>query len=210
MPVFRQSAPAPAWCEVTSFEIIEIGQFETTSIRRKAPRELLVATYGTGEVRIGDRLNVLREPQFLAIPDEVDEVRLAGTSRPVQFVRFCGQWGPEVFGCGTFRVSFAERSIFVGDPVTYPKTTSFDSHYHDYDEYFVILEGSGTVVIGDASYRVRPGDCIPLGAGHHHDIPLIDAPLKAAYFETTGFGQKRLGHLWNYAHGQAVPQPGRV
>ena len=33
-----------------------------------------------------------------------------------------------------------------GDPVDYPKTTGFDNHYHDCDEYWIIYEGSGVAV----------------------------------------------------------------
>jgi mannose-6-phosphate isomerase-like protein (cupin superfamily) len=57
---------------------------------------------------------------------------------------------------------------------------------------------------------VRPGDCVTIGMGHHHDFPLIDAPVKAVFFETTLEGAKRVGHLWNHTHGLAQPKPERI
>ena len=38
-----------------------------------------------------------------------------------------------------------------GDPVTYPKHTAIDRHYHDCDEYWIILEGAGEVVVDDGT-----------------------------------------------------------
>ena len=58
-----------------------------------------------------------------------------------------------------------------GDPVAYAKTTSIDSHYHDCDEYWIVLEGAATVVVGDRHMKVAAGDCVPIGMGHHHDLP---------------------------------------
>ena len=49
-----------------------------------------------------------------------------------------------------------------GDAVAYPKTTRVDSHYHDCDEYWILLEGRATVVVGDAAMEMRPGDGVNL------------------------------------------------
>jgi mannose-6-phosphate isomerase-like protein (cupin superfamily) len=209
MPYFRSGDRAPSWCELEAFQIVEVSAYQTVTLRRRGPQDLLLVTYGTGKVQFPDHLTVVRESQFLAIPDGITQFELSGTSRPVQAIHFSGRWGADVYGCGLFRVSLDVRSQFVGDPVEYPKATSFDSHYHDYDEYWIIMEGSGTAVVGDTCYHVRPGDCIPIGAGRHHDFPLVDAPVKAAYLEVSACGQKRLGHLWNYMHGKAEPQPDR-
>jgi hypothetical protein len=34
--------------------------------------------------------------------------------------------------------------------------------------------------------------------------------VKAVFFETTLERGKRVGHLWNHTHGDAVPEPGRI
>ena len=95
-----------------------------------------------------------------------------------------------------------------GDPVSYPKATAFDAHYHDCDEYWIIFEGEGVAVSEGIAYDVAPGDCIATGMGHHHDFPQASETVRAVFFETTLKGDKRRGHLWNHTHGPAQPQPG--
>ena len=73
-----------------------------------------------------------------------------------------------------------------------------------------MLQGEGEAVVGDQHDRMRLGDCLCIGMGHHHDFPIIDSEVKAVFFETTLQGRKRTGHLWNHTHGPAVPQPERV
>ncbi|MGH2616746.1 MAG: cupin domain-containing protein, partial [Thermomicrobiales bacterium] len=91
------------------------------------------------------------------------------------------------------------------DPVSYPKTTSFDSHYHDCDEYWIVWAGRGVAVSEGQEYEVGPGDCVATGMGHHHDFPRVQEPVQAVYFETTLQGAKRRGHLWEHTHGLAQP-----
>ncbi len=133
-----------------------------------------------------------------------------GATRDAQVVSLSGTWGNELGGCGIFRATNEAAPANAGDPVSYPKTTSVDSHYHDCDEYWIILEGGGTVVVGDRHMPVSVGDCVPIGLGHHHDLATVTDPVKAVYFETTLEGEKRVGHLWNHTHGPAEPRPERI
>ncbi len=121
-------------------------------------------------------------------------------------VRMCGRWGEQTGGSGLFEVRTSDSPQDRGDPVDYPKTTNFDRHYHDCDEYWIIFAGSGIAVSEEKFYQLHPGDCLATGMGHHHDFPRSGEPVKAVYFETTLEGQKRLGHLWNHTHGQAEPK----
>ena len=73
-----------------------------------------------------------------------------------------------------------------------------------------MLQGQGTVFVGERHMIVTAGDCVPIGMGHHHDLPLIAAPVTAVYFETTLEGEKRVGHLWNHTHGLAQPKAERI
>lgn len=210
MSVFRVgTGVVPEWCELKNLEFTDVGCGETATIERRFPNEVLLVTYGTGQFRYEGGSVVVRESQFWTMPDGVEKVEVSGTIRPVTVLRFAGDWGQDMYGCGLFNVALDIRCQFVGDPVSYPKATSFDSHYHDYDEYWIILEGSGTVVVGDEHYFVRPGDCVAIGAGYRHDFPLVDARVKTAYLEISAVGEARLGHLWEYAHGPAVPYSGR-
>jgi mannose-6-phosphate isomerase-like protein (cupin superfamily) len=132
------------------------------------------------------------------------------TTADTTLVRMCGNWGNELGGSGIFRVAPGAERGDGGDPVSYPKTTQFDSHYHDCDEYWILFQGRGTAVSEGRSYDVGPGDCVATGMGHHHDFPTVIEPVQAVLFETTLMGRKRLGHLWEHTHGPAQPQPDRA
>lgn len=210
MSVFKVGSDTiPSWCDLKKLESIETGCGETKTISRDNPNEILLVTYGTGQFRYEGGSAVVRESQFFIVPESVDTIEVSGTIRPVHVLRFSGDWGADMFGCGQFTVALDSKCQFVGDPVSYPKATSFDSHYHDYNEYWVIVEGSGTVVVGEQSMLVRQGDCIAIGAGYNHDFPLIDSKVKAAYIEISAVGERRLGHLWEHMHGPAIPFEGR-
>ncbi|WP_027527881.1 cupin domain-containing protein [Bradyrhizobium sp. Ec3.3] len=208
MPVFRSDQAPPAWCELRSFEIIDLTKDQNARYRRSQSRERLLMTLGTIQLVYSGGSVVLNENQFIDLP--VDEWSLKAYSPRAQIVRLSGRWGDDVAGCGIFRVSNQEDPTHVGDPVSYPKATSVDSHYHDCDEYWIVLEGSCTTVVGDRHMTVNVGDCVPIGMGHHHDMPSVTAPVKAVFFETTLEGEKRVGHLWNHTHGQARPKHERL
>jgi mannose-6-phosphate isomerase-like protein (cupin superfamily) len=121
----------------------------------------------------------------------------------------CGNWRGET-ASGLFNVGISDGREDKGDAVDYPKETSFDCHYHDCDEYWVLFAGRGIAVSENASYEVGPGDCVATGMGFHHDFPIAHEPVSAVYFETELEGPGRRGHLWNHTHGEAVPQTERV
>ena len=95
--------------------------------------------------------------------------------------------------------------------MTYPKHTAIDRHYHDCDEYWIILEGTGEVVVDDRHAKVAPRR---LPVHRHRPSARFPAdrvrPVKAVFFETTLYGRKRTGHLWNHTHGPAEPHAERV
>ena len=152
---------------------------------------------------------MLRDGQFVD-PQGYDAWQTTAGARGAEIVRLSGHWGTELGGCGIFSAANDPDWKNTGDPVTYAKMTSIDSHYHDCDEFWIILEGAGTVVVGDRHLKVVAGDCVPIGMGHHHDMSVVTSPVRAVYFETTLAGEKRVGHLWNHTHGPARPMPGRI
>jgi mannose-6-phosphate isomerase-like protein (cupin superfamily) len=208
VPVFRSDQTPPAWCELRSFEIIDFANGHEASYRRSQPRERLLMTFGTIQLIHSGGSVVLKENQFVDVA--VDQWRLKACSPRAQIVRLSGRWGNEVAGCGIFRVTNQENPAHAGDPVGYPKTTSVDPHYHDCDEYWIVLEGACTTVVGDRHMTMNVGDCEPIGMGHHHDMPSVTSPVKAVFFETTLEGEKRVGHLWNHTHGRAQPKAERI
>jgi mannose-6-phosphate isomerase-like protein (cupin superfamily) len=204
----RRNQGFPDWCELRSFDILDLIEGQEISQQRREGKERLIGTAGTTQLILPAGSVVLKESQFYEL--SADRWRLRGCSTISQVVRLSGRWGADLGGCGIFRVVRQDYPVNLGDPVTYPKTTSVDVHYHDCDEYWIMLEGEGTAAIGERQIPVRPGDCVTIGMGHHHDFPLVDAPVKAVFFETTLEGARRVGHLWNHTHGPAQPRPERV
>ncbi|HYZ63711.1 MAG TPA: cupin domain-containing protein [Acetobacteraceae bacterium] len=210
MTTFRTGETPPAWCELTGFEPLELGRDQAVTRTPETARERLIGTAGTVQVRQGGRSMLLKPAQFLDIEPGAGPYTVVGHSDPAGVVRLCGHWGEELGGCGLFAVTRTDAPETKGDPVSYPKHTAIDSHYHDCDEYWIVLQGSGEAVVGGRHDRLQPGDCLCIGMGHHHDFPLIDSEVKAVFFETTLEGRKRTGHLWEHTHGKATPQPERV
>jgi len=209
VPAFRSGEAPPAWCELGGFEILDLTEGAIVEQARRAPAERLLVTAGAVQLVLADSTLILKENQFLD-PAGAPSWRLRGCSANAQLVRLFGRWGRDLGGCGIFRVAEQEKPANIGDPVSYEKRTSVDSHYHDCDEYWVILEGAGTVVVGASRMKVTRGDCIPIGMGHHHDMPLAPEPVKAVFFETTLERLKRVGHLWAHTHGAAEPAAERI
>ena len=211
MPVFKSGKGlAPGWCELEYFEIVKLPTGATYVFERVGAKEKLVV--GTGRCRVTCAgLTVDAEPGAivdLTEPDGRFEVVEVGSETTL--VRMCGRWGDKTGWSGVFTIEPCDDPHDGGDPVDYPKQTKFDNHYHDCDEYWIVIEGRGTVVSEGKSYEVGPGDCLATGMGFHHDFPQAFEPVKGVFFETTLEDQKRLGHLWEHTHGPALPKPNRA
>jgi hypothetical protein len=208
MTLFNNERMPPTWCELRAFDIVDFKAGDTVRHSRRQTKERLLVTSGTVQFQSDDGSIVLKENQFI---DPINvEWTIVGCSMTAQLVRLSGIWGTEVSGCGIFRVTNQDNPKDVGDPVSYPKTTGVDSHYHDCDEYWIVLEGECEVVVGTLNLPMSPGDCLAIGIGHHHDMPRVHTPVKAVFFETTLERGKRIGHLWNHTHGLAMPAPERM
>lgn len=211
MPVFRQDSPdIPEWCELRGFAEVELGPGEAVSLVRNGPREIVVGTHGTGQVDWREGARSITEGQSVALPDGAADYTLHAVGKPAYFMRLWGDWGPRIGGVGVFRVEPNGPARNVGDPADYPKLTGIDRHYHDYDEYWIVIEGSGLARIDDRSVPMRRGDCVATGTGHPHDIQQVNGPFRAVYLETTLRRQERVGHLWEHTHGLSLPDPERA
>ena len=211
MPVFKSGLDqAPDWCEMRFFEIIELPAGATHIFERCHPKEKLIVGLGQCRIACDGETVVVDEGASLDLRGATSRFEVVDTLSPATLVRLCGQWGDEVGGSGMFTLRKSDHPVDKGDPVTYPKATNFDNHYHDCDEYWIILQGRGVVVSEGKPYEVGPGDCVATGMGHHHDFPQVHEPVRGVYFETTLEGQKRRGHLWDHTHGPAQPMRDRV
>jgi mannose-6-phosphate isomerase-like protein (cupin superfamily) len=211
MPLIRPTDnDLPAWCEMRHYEIVRLNPGETHTFERRSPKEKLIVGEGQCRISFGGQTVEGVQKTNLDISAPGDQFEITGVTEPTVLVRMGGDWGEERGGSGLFSVEASDNPKDKGDPVDYPKNTNLDSHYHDCDEYWIILSGRGEVVSEGKQYPAEPGDCLAIGMGHHHDFPLVYEPVRAVYFETTLQGQKRRGHLWNHTHGPAQPQWDRV
>ncbi|HEY3378320.1 MAG TPA: hypothetical protein VGL77_12580 [Armatimonadota bacterium] len=211
MPIFRAGAgQAPAWCELERFELIALQRGERRQLPRTGQREHLIVCRGLLQATSGATTSTLPEGGQLELTAaEAEGYSLTALNETLVF-HAAGHWG-----------SITSSGIFTARPGTppthdtpypYAKTTTFDNHYHDCDEYWIILDGHCRAVSEGQCYDVAPGDCIVTGMGWHHDVASIEGegPLKGVWFEGTLEGQKRVGHLWEPQHGPAEPKPERM
>ena len=211
MPVFKSgNGLAPEWCEMEYFDILHLPAGARHRYERTGAKEKLVVGKGRCRIRTGDQVFDAEERANLDLTAPDDRFEIEEVAEDVTLIRMCGRWGDETGGSGLFAVDRTDKRKDRGDPVSYTKETSFDSHFHDCDEYWIIFEGYGIAVSEGKCYEVGPGDCVATGMGHHHDFPQVDEPVKAVYFETTMEGRKRPGHLWTHTHGPAEPKPERA
>jgi mannose-6-phosphate isomerase-like protein (cupin superfamily) len=201
--VVRRGDAFPDWCEVKSFSQLDLKPGIEARMAVAERRARLLATAGSFQVRRGGRSQVLREQQFFDLAAG-DAVLVA--SGIAQAVVLEGAWGDELGGCGTFRAENVADPKDRGDPVSYPKHTNIDAHYHDCDEYWLLLEGRAIAVVDGQSAEMRPGDCLLIPMSAIHDMPDAPEPVKAVYFESSLKGRKRVGHLWRHTHGEPDPR----
>jgi mannose-6-phosphate isomerase-like protein (cupin superfamily) len=201
--VLSEGDDLPAWSELRWFRVERRREGEWTTHRPTSERQKLIVA--TGRVA----LHREGESRELRAGEQADLNGLVESSirylEPGVTVLMSGRWGETTGGSGLFSVTRSDEPKDIGDSVEYPKETDFDSHYHDCDEFWIIVSGSGTAVSEGRLYHVGPGDCIATRMGHHHDFPRVDERVSAVYFETTLRGRARRGHLWEHTHGPAVP-----
>lgn len=211
MPVFKSGKGlSPSWCELEYFEIVNLKPGSKHIFNKVWGKEKLIVGKGRCKIRFANQVKEVSEAANMDIVTERDRLEVVDTLTETTFIRMCGRWRDEIGGSGIFRVEKSVHPQDKGDAVDYPKQTSFDNHYHDCDEYWIVFEGRGIVVSERKRYEVGPGDCVATGMGHHHDFPIVYKSVKAIFFETTMEGQKRPGHLWEHKHGKAIPKMDRV
>lgn len=209
MPVFKEGeGQAPVWSELEMFEIIDVKPQQTCEIPFRGPRERYVCVAGNVRISNAGEVTAMNRQDILDIP--AGATVMLGSEDGGKIVRLCGSWGDDLGGTGIFPVYKAQNPENPGDPADYARNASFDNHYHDCDEYWIVYAGSGRAASEGKLFEVGPGDCIATGRGHHHDFPFVYEDIAAVFFETTMVGQKRIGHLWNHKHGQANPDMQRV
>jgi len=72
---------------------------------------------------------------------------------------------------------------------------SFDRHFHDCDEYWLVFSGRARVLVGSSSYTVSAGDIVCTPTGSEHDVEGVFETLEAFWFEASTPPGGRVGHL---------------
>ena len=211
MPIFRSGqGHAPAWCELENFEFIELKGGERKVLARAGRKEEYIVCRGGIVATLGKMECTLAEGGKLDLngPGVKSVTLSAGGDALV--CRLIGRW-KSITSSGIFAAQTAAPPTF-DTPHAYAKTTGFDNHYHDCDEYWLFFEGQATVATEGKILEAGPGDCVATGMGWHHDVVAVkdNQPIRAIWFEGTLEGQKRVGHLWEPQHGKAKPRTRRV
>lgn len=209
MPVFRSGVKPPTWCQLRGFEIVHLSPGQKHAFTRKEEQEKLIVGAGVCRLAFGGRAVQACEGGNFDLPEE-GAFSVDGVEEACTLIRMSGCWHGELGGSGLFAGRRSTAPQDKGDPVDYAKHTDFDRHFHDCDEYWIVFEGEGVAYSEGKPYNLGPGDCLATGRGHHHDLPQIQSPLRAVYFETTLEGRQRRGHLWEHTHGPAEPVADRV
>ena len=209
MPVVKLGQKLPAWCDVSSYEIFNLEKGQKKEIALKDKKAAVVICAGTGVVSTADGGKTGYTAEAILMLTEGFEI-YAETTLEVCVVH--GDLGEKCVWFGLFTVNEAgkETAVDAGTKADYFRNSDFDNHYHDCDEYWIILSGSGTAYTENKPFEVEAGDCVITGAGWHHDFPVVKTPVRGVYYETTMTGQKRGGHLHEHTHGAAVPQKNKV
>ena len=140
MPLFRDGlGSAPAWCELTLFEIIRLSAGARHAFAPSGRKERLIVASGACRLALGGEEVDATEGAKYELPAPGAHAAIVETREPTTVVRLCGSWGDETGGWGLFRVEEVADPVERGDPTDYPKRTRIDNHYHDCDEYYIIL-----------------------------------------------------------------------
>lgn len=212
MPVFRSGkGNAPEWCEMENFELIELEKPEVRELVRESAGEELIVCRGRARIKSGCVSSEIPESGTFGVKgNAVKKFTVSSAGGSALVFRATGRW-KSVAGAGLFTVRPGTPPDF-DTPYKYVKTTGFDNHYHDCDEYWVIFEGEARVASENRIYDVRPGDCLVTGMGWHHDVLSVKKGemVKGVYLEGALEGRKRKGHLWEPEHGRAEPEQNRI
>jgi mannose-6-phosphate isomerase-like protein (cupin superfamily) len=72
---------------------------------------------------------------------------------------------------------------------------TFDRHYHDCDEYWLVFEGRAVIEIDDERYSIEPGDIVCTEVGREHDFLQVFETVRGFWFEAVLKPGGRAGHL---------------
>ena len=76
-----------------------------------------------------------------------------------------------------------------------PTGGSIEPHFHDCDEWWIIIRGHALAVTEGVEYEVSEGDMVFTPMGEDHEVKEVYRDLEGVYLEGPLQGRKRRGHL---------------
>ena len=87
MTTFRTGATAPAWTELTGFEVLDLARDQAITRAPNTPAERLIVSAGTVQFRQDGRSLLLKPAQFLDVDPAAGPWTVVGQTDPAGFVR---------------------------------------------------------------------------------------------------------------------------
>jgi mannose-6-phosphate isomerase-like protein (cupin superfamily) len=69
------------------------------------------------------------------------------------------------------------------------------AHFHDCNEFWIIVQGKGIATSGNVTYKLGPGDMLITRAGDEHSMAVIESMI-AVYFHGVMPPDGRFGYLY--------------
>lgn len=190
----------PDWSELKKITQLSIESDSKIEIVKSFSKYALFVISGQCSIRTNGYEKIFIENDSLL--SDKNNISVKTLDQKTEIVMIEGNWNDDIGDSAVFKMSKHSFPRNIGDPVDYARTNDFDNHYHDSDEYWIILKGNGLAVSEGLKYKFSDGDIIATRMGDHHDLPEVYEDIHGIYFETSLRGQKRLGHLWNHTHGE--------
>lgn len=205
MPVVKKWQDLPEWSKIKKYERRKVFKDQAIEINESYPQVCFRVLAGRVTVEEnGKRVNLETEDNYFSETGHFTVYyRLRYILEYSEIMLMCGNW--KEAHVGNFKVQrFKELPpVNEGTPANYYRNTFFDNHYHDFDEYWIVWDGTGVVQTEGELVEVEPGDCVCTAKGYHHDFPIVHSTISSIALETEPEGQKRPGHLWEQLHGPA-------
>jgi mannose-6-phosphate isomerase-like protein (cupin superfamily) len=212
MPVIRnyKYQDLPKWSDMKKYELAILKKNQPIKIKNDYKELCLVVLFGNCSIDDnGNKKKLGRgEKYYTKAKELVLNYEHLYFSDKCHVMLIYGNW------------EYADVNIFIADRYDIPENygtrinwytnSGLDNHYHDFDEYWIVYEGSGVAYSEGKPYEVKAGDCLVTGIGHHHHLAIVHDTIQAIAIETQAMGQKREGHLWEHTHGMAVPRMDRI
>jgi mannose-6-phosphate isomerase-like protein (cupin superfamily) len=195
----------PSWSDLDFIDIIYIKEGEIRSFISTSEREMYFVGDGICKMIINRKISYAQRGHSYKIESLNSTIKVKAETDCVIIV-IGGHWEGLTGSHGLFTLGISDEPKNIGDPTDYPRNTTFDNHYLDCDEYWVIYEGSGIAVSEGKRYELKPGYCLVTKMGDHHDIPEVFEEIHAVRFQSSLKGMMREGRLWVHTHGEPVPE----